>query len=245
MRKLAILKTGGTLPELAAAKRGDFEHWTLAGLGAAPDNVLIVDAQGGDPLPEYEDLAGVVITGSHDMVTDRHPWSERLAVWLPGLVARGIPTLGICYGHQLLAHALGGEVADNPAGREFGTITLDLTPAAASDRLLSVLAAAPAPEVQVCHTQSVIRLPAGAQRLAASSRDANEAFRIGDAAWGVQFHPEFDAEVVRTYVREYAVKLAAEGQNPEALAARVHDTPIGDAILRRFMCLAAGNEALP
>ncbi len=240
MRKLAILKTGGTLPELAAAKRGNFEHWTLAGLGAASDDVLIIDAQGGDPLPDYADLTGVVITGSHDMVTDCHPWSERLAMWLPGLVECGIPTLGICYGHQLLAYALGGEVADNPKGREFGTITLDLAPAAASDPLLGVLAARPAPEVQVCHTQSVTRLPAGAQRLAASGRDANEAFRIGDAAWGVQFHPEFDAEVVQAYIGEYYSRLAAEGQDPETLAAGVHDTPVGDAILKRFMRIATG-----
>lgn len=240
MRKLAIFKTGGTLPALAAG-RGDFEDWTLAGLGAASDDVLIIDAQGGQPLPDYADLAGVVLTGSHDMVTDRLPWSERLAAWLPGLIERGIPTLGICYGHQLLAHALGGEVADNPAGREFGTIPLDLAPAAASDPLLGVLAARPAPEVQVCHTQSVIRLPDGARRLASSDRDANEAFRMGEAAWGVQFHPEFDAEVVRTYIREYSTRLTAEGQDPEALAAGVHDTPVGDAILRQFMRIATGN----
>ena len=239
MRQLVILKTGGTLPELAAA-RGDFEDWTAAGLGAAPGEVRVIDAQGGDPLPDYADLAGVVITGSHDMVTDRHPWSERLAAWLPGLIERGIPTLGICYGHQLLAHALGGAVADNPAGREFGTIPLDLAPAAASDPLLGVLAARPAPEVQVCHTQSVVRLPDGARRLASSGRDRNEAFRVGDAAWGVQFHPEFDAEVVRAYIREYAARLAAEGQDPAALAAGVHNTPVGDAVLARFMRIATG-----
>ena len=139
-------------------------------------------------------VAGVVITGSHDMVTERQPWSEQAAAWLPGLVERGIPTLGICYGHQLLAHALGGEVGDNPNGREFGTVTVDLEAEAADDPLLGGLPARL--PVQVCHTQSALTLPAGARRLAHGSRDANQAFVVGEAAWGVQFHPEFDAEVV-------------------------------------------------
>ena len=163
MRELIILKTGSTLPTLLARK-GDFTDWIVAGLDAGSAAVRIVDAENGDALPAYDDVAGVVITGSHDMVTERQPWSERAAAWLPGLVERGIPTLGICYGHQLLAHALGGEVGDNPNGREFGTVTVDLTAEAADDPLLGGLPARL--PVQVCHTQSALTLPAGARRLA-------------------------------------------------------------------------------
>ena len=90
MRELIILKTGSTLPTLLARK-GDFTDWIVAGLDAGSAAVRIVDAENGDALPAYDDVAGVVITGSHDMVTERQPWSEQAAAWLPGLVERGIP----------------------------------------------------------------------------------------------------------------------------------------------------------
>jgi GMP synthase (glutamine-hydrolysing) len=255
MRELIILKTGSTLPALLARK-GDFTDWISAGLGAGPGWVpdagpgtepgtqpavlRIVDVENGDALPAYDDVAGVVITGSHDMVTERLAWSERVAAWLPGLVERGIPTLGICYGHQLLAHALGGQVGDNPNGREFGTVTVHLEAEAGDDPLLAGLPARLA--VQVCHTQSALTLPPGARRLAHGSREPNQAFVVGESAWGVQFHPEFDAEVVRTYIEYYAARLRAEGQDPDALIAGCRDTPVGIAILRRFREIVASSR---
>ena len=240
MRKLVIVKTGSSLPELVARK-GDFEDWILNGLAAALDTVTVIDAQNGDPLPDAADLAGVVITGSHEMVTDRQPWSERAASWLQEVVAHGVPTLGICYGHQLLAHALGGEVGDNPNGREFGTVTVKLEAEAADDPLLGGLPARL--PVQVCHTQSALALPAGARRLAHGDRDANQAFVVGEAAWGVQFHPEFDAEVVAAYIEHYDARLRAEGQDPAALIAGCEDTPVGTTILRRFGQIVAARGA--
>ena len=60
------------------------------------------------------------------MVSEREPWSERAAEWLREVAQRGIPLLGICYGHQLLAHALGGRVGANPQGREIGTVEVGL-----------------------------------------------------------------------------------------------------------------------
>jgi GMP synthase (glutamine-hydrolysing) len=238
MRELIILKTGSTLPTLLTRK-GDFTDWIAGGLEADSAVVRVVDAENGDALPAYDAVAGVVITGSHAMVTERQPWSERTAAWLPGLVERGIPTLGICYGHQLLAHALGGEVGDNPNGREFGTVSIELTAEAADDPLLGGLPARL--PVQVCHTQSVLRLPAGARRLAQGDRDANQAFVVGEAAWGVQFHPEFDADVVTTYIKHYAARLRAEGQDPDALSAGCCDTPAGTTILRRFGQIVAAR----
>jgi GMP synthase (glutamine-hydrolysing) len=235
-RQPVILKLGSTLPDLAA-RRGDFEDWILTGLGWPRATVRIVDPTAGDPLPEAAGVPGIVITGSHAMVTDHEAWSDAAAAWLRTAVAQGVPILGICYGHQLIADALGGAVADNPRGREFGTVAAALQPAARDDPLLGGLdggSDTPQFHVHACHTQSVVRLPAGARILAASARDPHLAYRLDGAVWGVQFHPEFDADVVRHYIRAFAPTLRDEGQNPGALLATCRDTPHGTTILRRF-----------
>ena len=73
-----------------------------------------------------------------------------------------------------------------------------------------------------------------AVRLATNTRDINQAFRVGRDAWGVQFHPEFDAEIVQAYIDHCRVKLIAEGQDPDRLIRESSDTAVGSEILRRF-----------
>jgi GMP synthase (glutamine-hydrolysing) len=96
--------------------------------------------------------------------------------------------------------------------------------------------------VQLCHSQAVVRLPPEARGLATSDRDRHQAFAVGSNAWGVQFHPEFDAEVVRAYIRHHAEALSAEGQNPEKLLAATMDTPYGGRILERFATLVTERD---
>lgn len=239
MKKVVILKTGETFSSLAAT-HGDFEKWIAAPLGDYREALVVVDSRISPALPDIDSIKGVIITGSHAMVTDRHGWSERLAAWLPAVVDLGVPLLGICYGHQLLAHAMGGTVADNPNGREFGTCRIHLTSEAADDPLFGSLA--PSIAANLCHTQSVIGLPPRAVRLAASDRDRNQAFRIGSRAWGVQFHPEFDRTAMKAYIRGCANLLVEEGQVPEELEGNVSDTPSGEKLLQRFMELALSGD---
>jgi GMP synthase (glutamine-hydrolysing) len=235
LKRIAIIKTGSTLPHLAS-RRGDFEDWILSGMEVQPDQVVVLDVGNGTHLPEPERFAGIVVTGSHALVTDHHPWSERTAEWLVRTVNKGLPTLGICYGHQLLAYALGGEVGDNPRGLEFGTVELDLTPQAEGDALLGSLQTGS--RVQVSHLQSVLCLPPGASRLASSAMEANLAFAVGSCAWGVQFHPEFDAEVVATYIHHFREELRNQDQDPDQLVAACRDTPDSRNLLRRFAAIA-------
>ncbi len=239
MKALLILKTGSTLPALAARK-GDFEHWIMAGLALPAARMHVLDVRQNGSLPAYDTIGGVVITGSHAMVTERAPWSERLAAWLPGLVARRIPTLGICYGHQLLAYALGGQVGDNPRGPEYGTVSLELHPAAKTDALLGGLAQSAA--AQVSHFQSVLTLPPQATLLASSAGDPHQAFSIGDCAWGVQFHPEFDQDIVTTYIHEFAETLQAHGVDPQARRVACRETPQSADLLARFGALVAARS---
>lgn len=230
---LVILKTGSTLPRLAAT-RGDYEDWIAEGMGA--HEVEVCRVAEGDPLPRPDAIGALVITGSSALVTDRLPWSEAAAAWLPEVLRRDVPVLGICYGHQLLAHALGGEVGMNPRGREIGTIEVELSPEGARDPLFAELG--PRLCVSASHRQSVLALPEGARRLAGNDADPNQAFALGERVWGVQFHPEWDHEVARVYVEERAEALLEEGLDPTALLARGRASDDGAAILRRFAQLA-------
>ena len=234
MSGVLVVKTGSTLPGIRA-RRGDFESWIARGMGLAPDELTVLDVTEGAELPDPVAPAGVVVTGSSAMVSAREPWSERTGAWLADAVRAGTPVLGICYGHQLLAHALGGRVGRNPRGREIGTVQLRLAPEARRDALLGGLPGAT--HAHATHVESVLELPPGATLLAASDTDPNQAFAAGPRAWGVQFHPEFDADVMRGYLESRRDVLRDEGLDADRLLALVRETPEAGSLLRRFAAL--------
>ncbi|MDM0104032.1 glutamine amidotransferase [Variovorax sp. J22R24] len=239
-RPLAIIKLGETFDTLRE-RRGDFEHWMAAGLGNTRLPVVVLDPRRGDTLPRPAEISGAIVSGSHAMVSHREPWSEATGAWLAQLVASRTPVLGICFGHQLLAHALGGEAGDHPGGMEIGTVEVELTPEAAADPLMHDLP--PRFDAHVVHRQSALRLPAGAVRLAGNDFERTQAFRIGENAWGVQFHPEFDADIMRGYVDHLAEPLRAEGVDPAALRDRVAGTATAARLLGRFAHIAEEHDA--
>ena len=234
MRRALLLQVGHTFPEIASV-RGDYDRWFQEGLGYRAGELEVARVFDGTPVPSRFDYDGVVVTGSWSMVTDREPWSEASADYLREAVARSLPLLGVCYGHQLLAHALGGLVGYNPTGRHAGTALVQLTPAARQDELFSPF---DGPLVmQVSHSQAVLDLPAEAVLLGRCERDPHHAFRVGKCAWGVQFHPEFDADIARQYIQMRHATIAAEGIDPDALLAQVQDSAHGHQLLQRFRSL--------
>mgnify|MGYP006187810545 CR=1 FL=1 len=145
----------------------------------------------------------------------------------------GQPLFGICYGHQLIAHALGGRVDDNPQGREMGTVCLDLANGAGQDPLFDGFPGqVPA---QATHLQTVVQPPPGARVLAVSGRDNCQAFRWGEAAWGVQFHPEFSTGMMRGYIHARSEALANEGTCHASLSKAVRPAPLARRVLQRFI----------
>lgn len=244
--KLWIIKTGDTFADVAH-EHGDFEDLFLAALTpmaeAHADLALAVhDARHDGPPPALGDSDGLVITGSHAMVSDAEPWSEALKPWLHEAWQRNLTMFGVCYGHQLMAAALGGESGYHPAGRESGTCMVDLTEAASGDALLGTL-----PQrfpAQLTHAQSVLTAPPDAEVLARNVHDGYQALRYGPRQWSVQFHPEFTAPVMRAYLAHQHEALASQGQAPERLIESVVETPDASGLLARFADLVRSHADL-
>ena len=232
---LVIVQPGEKLPSLAGVA-GDFADWVLAGMGVPPGTATTVYPHRGDFYPGVQDIEAVVITGSSAMVTDNAPWMRAGAGWLRQVVAAGIPMLGICFGHQWLGAALGGRVAPNPRGTEVGSVPVSLSGAVAGDPLLGEMPARMM--LPLSHRQSLTDLPPGAIHLASSELEPNQAFRVGERTWGVQFPPEFSAVITRGYLDYHAETVTAAGRDPERLKAGVGENALGDRILRRFATIS-------
>jgi GMP synthase (glutamine-hydrolysing) len=230
-RPFLIVETGQPVPTMR--RHRGFPHWIRTAAGLAADEVEAVDVEAGAALPPHDAYAGILVTGSGAMVTERRDWSERTAGWLRGAAHEGAAIFGICYGHQLLAHALGGRVGDNPNGREMGTVPVAMLPAAADDPLFTGL---PQPfAAQTTHLQAVLDMPAEAVLLATTNLDPCHAFRWRDRAWGVQFHPEFSGTHMRGYVHARRDALAREGIDPVRVLRGVRAAPHARRVMRRFV----------
>lgn len=235
MKKLLIIKAGSTFTE-TARKYGDFEDMIRRGTGLQPGRVEVVDALRSGRLPAPSSCCGAIITGAHCMVTDNLPWSLALEAWIRSLVTAAVPLLGICYGHQLLGRAMGGQVGDHPRGKEVGTFDIRLRREAREDPLFSALPAEF--PVHTTHSQSVLTLPSGAVLLAENDYEPHHAFKIGSCAWGVQFHPEYDSRIMRDYILAQTDSLADSGQQADSLLRAVRETPAAYSLLRKFTSLS-------
>ena len=230
LKPIALIKTGSTIPQIKLAY-GDFEDWFEAGMEVT--DLLRVDVFRHEPLPDAGYLSGVLVTGSPSMVSAKEDWSERTACWLKRVVSNDIPVLGICYGHQLLAHALGGLVGPNPNGRQIGTVPASLIESERTDRLFGQLPAEF--DVQTSHSEVILKPPVGATRLATSPLDENFSVRFTERAWGIQFHPEFSAPVMSGYIRYRTEALLEEGLDPESLQCKITETEEAKSVLKRFV----------
>jgi GMP synthase (glutamine-hydrolysing) len=228
-----VLVTGDPVPNIERS-RGSFTALIRETLGDAwAGDVCVVDARRGE-LPSRTETRALVITGSPESVASRLPWMLEAERTVAELVRDGVPTLGICFGHQLLGQALGGLVEANPRGREIGTVELELV----GDDPLLARGTSPF-RANMSHCNSVTRLPPGAQVLGRSRLEPHAVVRFAPRAWGVQFHPEFDGEVMRGYIAARRAVLAGEGIDPDGVAAE--DAPEGAEVLRAFGRLVEGG----
>ena len=186
-------------------------------LEAGLDPVLTPGAE----LPETLDgFAGVVLLGGGFMPDDDvdHPFLARERRLTTEALEAGVPLLGLCLGGQVLAHVTGGRVTARSGETERGMCPLTVLPAAADDPVFGALPGVPDEPLWMIenHEDSVTALPPSATLLVSSGECPVQAFRVGDRAWGLQFHPEARPERVATWDE---AALSDQGIDRTALAA--------------------------
>lgn len=242
MKPLLIIRTATSYDDLSTLckKRGDEVNWFREACGLAVNEVIAVKVFDDAPLPDPDEVQAIIITGSVDMISDDLPWIERTAQWLKSAIEKQVPILGVCFGHQLLVHVLGGTVGQNPRGAEFGAVELVKSTAASDDPLFKGF-----PEIinmHVFHYESVLRLPDEVVLLASNDRDPHHAFRYGKNTWGVQFHPELDPEIMEHVFDVYGADMEEAGYDVAKLRERNVDSGHGRILLERFICEAYSCE---
>jgi GMP synthase (glutamine-hydrolysing) len=157
---------------------------------------VVDDAEPPRPLEAYD---AFFVFGGHMNVDqeDEHPWLVMEDELIRELVARRAPLFGVCLGGQLLAKAAGAHVGRSPEP-EAGFVPVTLTDEAVVDPIFG-----PLPRVfDVFEVHEyAFQVPDGAVELA-RSRVCSQAFRLGDSAWGIQFHPEIRLEQVEAWLRD-------------------------------------------
>lgn len=238
MKVLAIIHHpvagAGVLPDVVAVRGHELEFWTPSEqeMPRPLEDYGAVLAFGGGMQPDEDDL---------------HPWLLTALEALRACLAGGIPTLGICLGGQLLARAAGGRVG--PARQpETGWSAVELTDDAADDQLFQGLP--PRLEVYQWHSYE-FGLPPDAVLLGRSDISP-QCFRVGDCAWGLQWHPEVLGDSIMYWAEHH--RPAADGVpievDLEALTAEVatrvgKTNEDGRRLFGRFLTVAEQRAARP
>lgn len=192
--RIGLLQCGHIRSELGEI-HGDYPQLFGDLLADHPVELITYDLPAGAQPDEVDECDGWLISGSSDSVYDDLPWIPPAEDFLRRAVAAGVPVVGICFGHQLLAQALGGKVERSPRGWGAGAHTYRLTRPIEGwpddvDQPASL-------NLIACHQDQVTELPAGAEVLASTDHCPVAAFTVGSTVLAIQPHPEFTAPLSR------------------------------------------------
>ncbi|GJM24618.1 MAG: hypothetical protein DHS20C16_10330 [Phycisphaerae bacterium] len=229
---MLVVQTGSAYSEIVSTS-GDYAAWFRDAFCDARVEMTVVDALG-DELPMPAAFDAIILTGSSHSVTDSNPRLLAYQEWIRGLAESEVPTLGVCFGHQVMAAAFGGCVERHEAGRQFGAVAVTLNDAGKRDFLFQGVGSDS--DVHSCHEDVCTRLPEAATLLASSKRTVNQSFAIGEYLRAVQFHPEVTTTLIQQLhdglvSRGLMNSVDAEIQSSKAQAA-------GQRILANFLQFA-------
>jgi GMP synthase (glutamine-hydrolysing) len=217
-----------------------------AGLG-----LEVVEPWRGDDLPVgLEGFDALVVMGGPQQAYDDSsaPWLRDTKALIGKAVAQKLPVFGICLGAQLLAEVTGGRVAKGDQGPELGAKLVAKRDLAAADPLFWDLPLSPV--VVQWHWDVVADLPPAAVLLMSSPTYAHQAFRVGECAWGIQFHVETPPEMVTRWAEQDSNQLAELGLDPQALLESTlpeldEIEEVWGEVLRRFARFALDRRPAP
>ncbi len=208
----------------------DLYRWTFESEGVT---LVDYDVLAGELPDDPTECDGWIITGSRASVYDDETWIHDLAASVRRLHTARAPIIGICFGHQLLAHALGGETARSEQGWGIGAREIETR-----------VEGLPSPvSLLMSHQDQVVRLPPSARVLGSAEYCPNAIFAIGEHAVGVQGHPEFTPEYMAALLRSRIERIGAEpvAEALESLDEETHGREVA-AWLVDFVRRARGRQ---
>ncbi len=186
--RIGILQTGDA-PEELQDKHGNYNDMFVRLLGQNHaefqfDVFRVIDSQ----IPHDVNLCdGWLITGSKFSAYGKQPWIPALKEFIRQIVAAGLPLIGICFGHQIIAEALGGRVEKSEKGWGLGLDTYSIAPGSALSALDHIT-------LNIFHQDQIVKLPPNAEVFASSDFCQYAGLYIGDQVMTIQAHPEFKTE---------------------------------------------------
>lgn len=237
--KIGILETGR--PPEGLEGHGSYPAMFERLLG--PDYEYAVYPVIDDVLPAaVDEVDAWLVTGSRFGVYDDAPWIRRLEAFLRAAMAAGVPIVGICFGHQLLAQAMGAKVEKAAAGWGAGPHQYEVVA-----RPAWLNGAGEHVTLNAMHQDQVLSLPPGATLVARSAFCPYAVLAYGDRAMSIQAHPEFDNAYERALIELRRGGLIPEDRAAPALA-RLGDAPEAPdarnaaAWIREFLRKAMGER---